>query len=77
MGMFDIKKLKFMREKVSDAGIDPSFLPEVTKKLFSTRNFQRHSGSVYLSVIIRQVSSVLSRMKIRFSSMSEPAPRFP
>ena len=31
MGMFDIKKLKFMREKVSDAGIDPSFLPEVTK----------------------------------------------
>lgn len=31
MGMFDIKKLKFMCEKVSDAGIDPSFLPEVTK----------------------------------------------
>ena len=32
MGMFDLKKLEFMYEKISDAGADPALLPEVTKK---------------------------------------------
>lgn len=31
MGLFDIEKLQFMYEKVSDTGADPMFLPEVTK----------------------------------------------
>ena len=31
MGMFDVEKLKFMCEKISDTGADPAFLPEVTK----------------------------------------------
>lgn len=31
MGMFDVEELKFMRGRISDAGADPAYLPEVTK----------------------------------------------
>lgn len=40
MGMFDVEKLKFMREKIADAGTDPAFLPEVTKKFSILGNYK-------------------------------------
>ena len=40
MGMFDVEKLKFMREKIADAGADPAFLPEVTKNFSILGNYK-------------------------------------
>lgn len=40
MGLFDLKKLEFMYEKIADAGADPAFLPEVTKNFSALGSYK-------------------------------------